>query len=146
MICALDWHAEKNGTLAMNRCSARHALGSGVPCVNHTCVLCCLETQMLLSPADLLRIERLGYERADFALKAADGWYLKNVAGHCVFLEKDGCRIYSNRPEGCRLYPLLYDEASRRARLDYLCPYCREFRVSKGDLKTLKNLLSGLKS
>jgi Fe-S-cluster containining protein len=130
----------------MKRCSARHSLGSGMPCVTHTCVQCCLETQMLLSPDDVRRIERLGYELADFAVHVEAGWCLKNVLGRCVFLAKEGCRIYPNRPEGCHLYPLLYDETSGQAILDHLCPYTREFRVTKGDLKTLKNLLVRLKN
>lgn len=117
-----------------------------MPCITHTCVRCCLETQMLLSPADLLRIERLGYERADFAVKAADGWCLKNVSGCCVFLAKDGCTIYPHRPEGCHLYPLIYDETSRQAILDYLCPHASEFKVMKGDIKALKKFIVRLKN
>jgi len=148
MMDALEWDecVEKNGTLAMKRCSARHVLGSGMPCVNHTCVQCCLETQMLLSPDDLRRIVRLGYDLDDFAVQVDDGWSLKNVSGHCVFLAKDGCTIYPNRPEGCQLYPLIYDETRHQAILDYLCPYSSEFRVTTGDLTTLKNLLVRLKN
>jgi Fe-S-cluster containining protein len=117
-----------------------------MPCIIHRCVQCCLETQMLLSPDDVRRIERLGYELADFAVQVEAGWSLKNVSGRCVFLGEESCRIYPNRPEGCRIYPLLYDETSGRAILDHLCPYTREFRVMKGDLKTLKNLLVRLKN
>jgi Fe-S-cluster containining protein len=101
---------------------------------------------MLLSPEDLRRIVRLGYELDDFAVKGTDGWSLKNVSGRCVFLAKDGCTIYPYRPEGCQLYPLIYDETSRQAILDYLCPYASEFRVTKGDRTTLKNLLVRLKN
>jgi Fe-S-cluster containining protein len=132
--------------LAMNHCSARHLLGSGMPCIIHRCVQCCLETQMLLSPEDLRRIVGLGYELDDFAVQEEAGWSLKNVSGRCVFLGKEGCRIYPNRPEGCHLYPLIYDETSGQAILDHLCPYTREFRVTKGDLTALKNLLVRLKN
>lgn len=88
---------------------------------------------------------RLGYDVADFAVTGDDGRCLRNVSGRCVFLADDGCTIYPNRPEGCRLYPLIYDETRGHARLDDLCPYRSEFRVTKGDLTTLKDLLVRLK-
>jgi Fe-S-cluster containining protein len=45
--------------------------------------------------------------------------------------------IYSFRPEGCRVYPLVYDENNRKVFVHDLCPYGHEFKVSGGDIETL---------
>jgi Fe-S-cluster containining protein len=65
---------------------------------------------MPLSNLDLKRILKLGYKLECFAVKTDEGWRLKNNSGRCVFLIKERCGIYLHRPEGCRLYPLVYDE------------------------------------
>lgn len=119
-------------------------LRSGVPCVKHTCVRCCVETEMPLSSFDIKKILRLGYGLNEFTVKVADGWRLKNISGRCVFLAEGGCTIYLHRPQGCRLYPLIYDEALKNAVIDPLCPYGGEFTVKKEDLKKLENLLGRL--
>ncbi len=61
---------------------------------------------------DIERIESLGYKRSLFAEKRGSFIMLKNVDGHCVFLNPHtgSCRIYEKRPLGCRIYPLIYDE------------------------------------
>lgn len=69
---------------------------------------------------------------------------MKNVSGRCVFLSERGCVIYPNRPEGCRLYPLIYDEGVQRAVIDPLCPYGDEFKPSRGEIKKLMDLLERL--
>lgn len=127
-----------------HECSDRHLLRSGVPCVHHKCVRCCIATKMLLSPLDIKRILKLGYGRDDFTIKLQDGWRLKNIAGKCVFLSEDGCKIYPYRPEGCQSYPLIYHEELRHAIIDHLCPYGTEFIIKKEDIKKLKNLLRQL--
>ena len=78
---------------------------------------------MILLKSDIERIERLGYNRNLFAEKRGSFIRLKNVDGHCIFLDpKSGsCRIYSHRPLGCRIYPLIYDE-ERGILLDPECP------------------------
>ena len=43
---------------------ARHELESGIPCLKHRCVKCCLETRMPLLDLDLKRILKLGYDRS----------------------------------------------------------------------------------
>jgi len=90
------------------------------------------------------RISKLDYRREDFAIKTDEGWRLKNRFGRCVFLVEDGCKIYPHRPEGCRLYPLAYDENSGKMVLDNLCPYRYKFKVEKDDIQKLKSLLEGL--
>ena len=119
----------------------KHPLNSGIPCLRHKCNLCCVETKMPLSRSDIKRILKMGYSLKDFAVKTAEGWQLKNRSGRCVFLGEGGCKIYPYRPEGCRVYPLVYDEASGTAVLDDLCPYKDEFKVSDRDIERLFNLL-----
>ena len=119
----------------------KNPLNSGVPCLKHKCNLCCVETRMPLSRSDIRRILKAGYSLNDFTVKTEEGWRLKNRFGRCVFLGEEGCEIYLYRPEGCRLYPLIYDEASRTPMLDELCPYKDEFKVSSGDIERLFNLL-----
>ncbi len=119
--------------------AAGHSLESGIPCMKHKCVKCCLETRMPLSNLDLNRILKLGYSLEYFTVKSKDGLRLKNDSGRCVFL-KEGCEIYPNRPEGCRLYPLIYDENLKDVEIDHLCPHGYEFKVMKNDIKRLKNL------
>ena len=64
---------------------------------------------MELSVKDLQRLEQSGYHREEIAEKGADGiWRLRNVEGHCVFLEpkERRCTVYIMRPLGCYIYPL----------------------------------------
>ncbi|MCW3980682.1 MAG: YkgJ family cysteine cluster protein [Candidatus Bathyarchaeota archaeon] len=122
----------------------RRSLTSGIPCVKHKCIKCCLETNMPLSNNDLNRILKLGYELECVAEKTQGRWRLKNNSGKCVFLLEKGCRIYSHRPEGCRLYPVVYDETSKRMVIDPLCPYGHLFRIGRNDVERLKILLGKL--
>ena len=123
----------------------RHPLNSGIPCAKHGCIWCCIETRMPLSCLDVRRLLKMGYQLEDFATRMEEGWRLKNRSGRCVFLSESGCKIYPCRPEGCQLYPLVYDEDLRKAALDDLCPYGREFKVTKDDIRNLENLLGRLR-
>jgi Fe-S-cluster containining protein len=100
---------------------------------------------MPLSQSDIDRINQLGYKTGNFAVKSHGGWQLKNSSGKCVFLSGSGCEIYAHRPEGCRLYPLVFDEEAGRCVKDDVCPYREEFRVTKDDEKRLSLLLRRLK-
>jgi len=74
------------------------------------CALCCYSTEMPLSRKDIERIASLGYS-IDYFVEYVDGVpRLRNVDGHCVFLDPSTrrCQIYPYRPMGCRLYPLVY--------------------------------------
>ena len=126
--------------------SVKHPLSSGIPCTSHSCMQCCLETSMPLSLSDIARIVKLGYKLTDFVTTMTDGTQqLRNVSGHCVFLSEVGCTIYPQRPEGCRVYPLIWDADCSRAVRDHLCPYGGEFEVQKRNIRTLKKLLERLK-
>jgi len=98
------------------------------------CGICCIGTEMELLWEDIERITKLGYRVEDFAAEK-DVVRLKNVGGHCVFYdeEKRECRIYENRPIGCRLYPLIFD--GERVTVDKTCPAWDS--VSKSEMERL---------
>ena len=120
-----------------NNETKKHLLSSGIPCTVHNCVKCCIETRMPLSRIDIERISRQGYRFKDFVVKRKRERRLKNRNGVCVFLGDNGCKIYSFRPEGCRLYPLVYNEKCGKFVIHGLCPYGHEFKVSREDVEAL---------
>jgi Fe-S-cluster containining protein len=71
----------------------------------------------------------------------ADGEiHLRNVSGKCFFLVENRCIVYQDRPEGCRLYPLVYDVDESKFVIDDYCPHHLNFialRENKDNLKTL---------
>jgi Fe-S-cluster containining protein len=68
---------------------------------------------MLLSNADIQRLERKGY-RPEFFVRFDKAGYavLRNRRALCVFFdaEKVSCKVYADRPLGCRVYPVILDE------------------------------------
>ncbi len=78
---------------------------------------------MPLSKEDILNIEKLGYKREEFVEMRNGIPRLKNVNGHCVFLDVSTgkCTIYTTRPTGCKLYPLIFVKGIG-VQLDPLCP------------------------
>lgn len=99
---------------------------------------------MPLTEDDVKRIEGLGFKRDYFARTGRDGvLVLKNKSdGLCVFHDGSRCTIYEHRPEGCRLYPLVWSPRLGRATLDTYCPYRYEFRFTREDVDKLKELVS----
>ena len=68
---------------------------------------------MLLANADIERLENKGYSKSFFVRFGGDGYArLRNQHGCCVFYnyEKRRCRVYADRPLGCRIYPVIYHE------------------------------------
>ncbi len=111
------------------------------------CVKCCLETEMILSIEDIELIEtnfRNSIRKRDFVFKNKNKQFqLKNVDGHCVFLNYHAkkCKIYEFRPQGCRFYPLIYNIDSKKCKLDEDCPRKYQFYNTKQSLKiTCSNL------
>jgi Fe-S-cluster containining protein len=101
---------------------------------------------MLLSKTDIKRIERLGYS-CDFFVDTHDGWFqLKNRDEHCVFHNGMKCLIYEHRPEGCKLYPIIYDKDKKHVVFDKDCPQRDKFHMSKSITKQLYDLVSKLES
>ncbi|MEM2098246.1 MAG: YkgJ family cysteine cluster protein [Candidatus Bathyarchaeia archaeon] len=77
------------------------------------CGVCCRNTEMLLSNADIERLEWKGYSKNYFARFCRNGYaVLQNKHGYCVFydIEKQRCTVYADRPIGCRIYPVIFDE------------------------------------
>ena len=68
---------------------------------------------MWLSKADIERLERAGHRREDFVRYDEQGFaQLRNRDGYCVFYDFSlrRCGAYSDRPLGCRVYPVVYSE------------------------------------
>ncbi len=88
---------------------------------------------MLLLDEDIERITGLGYEEKFFVAKKSQAGFkvLKNSrAGRCVFHDGTQCTIYENRPKGCKLYPIIFDEDLGLAVRDKLCPFRDEFLLT----------------
>jgi uncharacterized protein len=116
------------------------------PCLETKCNQCCIETNMLLSKNDIKKIQNLGYDFKVFA-KERQGWLqLQNTHGRCVFHDGNKCTIYENRPEGCTLYPVVYEKEGRQAFLDEACPQKHHFHLTKEKERQLKTLVSILEN
>jgi Fe-S-cluster containining protein len=97
---------------------------------------------MLLSDNDINRIKKLGYTY-DFFVEKNKGWLqLKNKEGLCVFHNGIKCSIYKNRPEGCQLYPIIYDKDNNCVILDDECSHRTKFIITSSLRKKLYNLVS----
>ena len=102
------------------------------PCHAHQCHVCCLNTRMTLTEADVQRLEGAGHR--DFCVLNEDHVpQLYNVDGSCIFLANGRCSVYELRPEGCRLYPLILDLDIDRVVRDDFCPFADEFDFASGD-------------
>ena len=100
---------------------------------------------MPLLKKDIEQIKRLEMKHDHFVINK-DGWlHLKNYDGKCVFNDGNQCVVYEKRPEGCKLYPIIYDEEKNCAILDEDCPHGNEFRISKIELTKLRSLIIRLK-
>ena len=77
------------------------------------CGTCCQETDMMLSTKDIKRLEEKGYAKDFFVRFDKEGYsLLRNHQGYCVFygVKEHCCNVYADRPAGCRVYPVIYDE------------------------------------
>jgi len=102
------------------------------------CGVCCTETEMLLSQKDIIRLEKKGFSKKHFAKYNRQGYaQLKNREGYCVFYnaEKRKCRVYVDRPEGCRVYPVILDE-EKGIVLDDICD-------SRNTISALEKMVKG---
>jgi Fe-S-cluster containining protein len=114
-------------------------------CTTHRCVSCCYDTEMMLLEEDITRIQGLGYEESFFTRTSEGFKVLKNsAAGRCVFHDSKQCTIYENRPKGCKLYPVVYDEQLALAAKDVDCPFRNEFNISRRSRKELSSIYSSL--
>jgi hypothetical protein len=113
----------------------------GSVCLEHGCSLCCQDTRMPLTKHDIGRLRDLGYESKDFVTLEGGEKRLRNVKGKCFFLKDGRCKIYRNRPEGCRIYPLIYYTESKKAEIDPDCPHHQLFQLKHEDIKKLKRII-----
>jgi len=104
------------------------------------CGKCCTETEMLLAEKDITILLKRGYAK-DFFVKYDKQGYaqLKNRAGFCVFYDSGRhlCNVYFDRPEGCRVYPVIFDE-EKGIVLDDICPEIESIKKKEKDLKGKK--------
>lgn len=87
---------------------------------------------MTLTEADAASLEAAGH-RDFFFVNDDHDFQLKNIDGRCVFLVDGRCSVHDDRPEGCRLYPLILDLAVDRVVLDAFCPWAKEFSFTQDD-------------
>ena len=113
----------------------------GGVCLRYGCSLCCIDTRMPLTRRDIDRIINLGYGREDFIIRENGERRLRNVDGKCFFLQDERCKIYPDRPEGCRTYPLIYYEETGKAEIDTECPHHELFQWTEEDARKLKKLV-----
>jgi Fe-S-cluster containining protein len=96
---------------------------------------------MLLLEDDVQRIVSLGFKEGSFAVESDGFKMLRNSSGgRCVFHDGKQCTIYSNRPAGCRLYPIIFDEDLNHPVKDGLCPYRDEFDLSLKEKRELSDV------
>lgn len=85
----------------------------GIRCFNR----CCYDVSIPLTPSDVLRLSRgLKLHTSEF-LKRYTKFQIGMATGlpvvilgnseSCPFVSEKGCRVYSFRPNACRLYPLV---------------------------------------
>lgn len=87
-----------------------------VPCFN----TCCRDLNQALAPYDILRLKnRLGFSSIQFlktytirhigpetGLPVVSLRFDNRTNRECPFVTPEGCRVYTDRPASCRLYPL----------------------------------------
>ena len=99
---------------------------------------------MLLTNEDIKRIESQGFSRTDFCLptKEANGFnQLKNVNGRCYFLNEDGkCSIYTIRPLGCQVYPLVFELSEGDVIIDEDCREVKWFAKQQYETEQLASV------
>ncbi len=104
------------------------------------CGICCIETEMLLSERDVIRLLKKGFKKNSFAVLDKAGYLtLKNRDGCCVFYDRElkQCRVYNDRPSGCRVYPVILDEDEGTV-LDNICPCIDTISALEKNVKAIK--------
>jgi uncharacterized protein len=104
------------------------------------CGVCCTETEMLLCKKDIKRLEKRGFCQKQFVNFDKKGYaVLKNLRGYCVFydLKNRKCSVYEDRPSGCRVYPVIFDEETGII-LDDICQSRNTITLEEKKLKGKK--------
>ncbi len=101
------------------------------------CGVCCTETEMLLSKKDIKRLEKSGFKQNQFVIFDRNGYaQIRNLEGYCFFYDRlnHQCSVYSDRPAGCRVYPVILDEETGII-LDDICESRKSITQSEKNLK-----------
>ena len=104
------------------------------------CGICCTQTEMLLAVKDIRRLEKKGFSKNFFVEIDKQGYAgLKNRDGYCVFydLKARRCNVYSDRPSGCRVYPVILDE-EKGIVFDEICNSCSSISLKEKKVKGKK--------
>ena len=113
-------------------------------CLKARCSRCCIETFMPLSLADIARLRELGYKVNEFVVLRGGERRLRNRGGKCFFLTDEGCKVYDDRPTGCRSYPLVFDEEGEVI-VDPECVHSSQFEVDDEAAERLVTFIRKLK-
>jgi hypothetical protein len=103
---------------------------------------------MLLSKADIRRLEKAGYDTQGFVRYDRQGYAkLRNRRGYCVFydVQKHRCKVYKCRPSGCRIYPVIYS-VDEGIIVDDLCPESETASMTELEIRgrKVKSLLRNI--
>ena len=104
------------------------------------CGTCCKATEMLLLTKDIERLRKKGYNSKTFSRKDKDGYIiLRNQKGYCIFFDrkKKKCKVYKDRPMGCRFYPIIFDD-SNGVVIDKICPASSSWKQKKRQIMEKK--------
>ncbi len=105
---------------------------------------------MPLSLGDIGRLSALGHRQSDFAEEPDEEGYVRlhnKEEGSCFFLDEGGrCRVQEVKPEGCRLYPFIFDEAADKVVRDDVCPFNGDFSPPADVETRLRQLISRLET
>jgi Fe-S-cluster containining protein len=113
-------------------------------CLGAGCSKCCIETYMPLSLATIARLRELGYKVNEFVVQRGGERRLRNREGKCFFLTDKGCKVYEDRPMGCRFYPLVFD-LDRDVVVDPECAHGDQFEVDPDEAEKLIAFIRKLK-
>lgn len=124
------------------------------PCATHGCAACCYDTEMPLTEEDIARLVALGHDRAAFTRISGDErWPVlqtkdktaDDMPGRpCFFLVDNKCSVYADRPQGCRIYPLVLNEQGRLLR-DEDCPHRNEFAMDPSAKRRIQKIAATLR-
>jgi hypothetical protein len=113
-------------------------------CRHYGCTKCCIKTEMPLSNSDITQIKDLGIPKDYFVLERNGSRHLKNLSGRCIFHDGKRCIIYNYRPEGCQLYPAVFDENKGKVILHLHCPHHGKFQLNPHTSSAVINLIRKL--
>ncbi len=103
-----------------------------------------MNTEMPLSNSDIARIKDHGLLEKSFIVNRNGTRHLKNLSGRCVFHDGKRCTIYNYRPEGCRLYPAVFDENKGKVILHLYCPHHGKFHLKPQTSREVISLIRKL--